>query len=125
MLKTSMWHNKMDNAMYVNPMLKKGCMFRPEHTVNTLLQLFPNISLSCEIPEFLSTKFNEWLRVQNAKYRGDATHLLLFIDDFQSQLHKSVSSLEDFFANAAHHANISIVITLQAGVVARVKHKLC
>ena len=43
-------------------------------------------------------------------------HLLLFIDDFQSQLHKSVSSLEDFFANAAHHANISLVVTLQAGV---------
>ena len=60
MLKTSMWYNKIDNAMYINPMLKKGCMFRPETTVNTLSQLFPSISLSCEIPEFLSTEFNEW-----------------------------------------------------------------
>ena len=42
--------------------------------------------------------------------------MLLFIDGFQSQLHKSISSLEDVFANAAHHANISLVVTLQAGV---------
>ena len=57
MLKTKMWYNNIDNVMYVNPMLQKGCMFRPEQTVKNLSQMYPNVCLSCEIPEFLSSGF--------------------------------------------------------------------
>ena len=47
------------------------------------------------------------------KHRGEHTHLIIFIDDFQQLLEEISRNIEAIYTQIAHHLKISVILTLQ------------
>ena len=70
--------NPIDNMMYVNPMLKEGCIYKPSQTVQVLTGYFPNIALRDEVPHFHGDDFLAWVATEK-KNTGENTLISLYL----------------------------------------------
>ena len=117
MLKASLWFNRIDNVLYVNPSNTSNTIYQCDTSISSINQLYPKMLHTNEIPNFAKDeRFNSWLAAQYKMYRGSDTHLMIFIDDYQTHMStKSTRKLEEIFTTTSHHANLTVIVTLQAG----------
>ena len=96
MLKASLWFNRIDNVLYVNPSNTSSTIYQCDTSISNINKLYPKMLHTNEIPNFAKdAHFNSWLTSQYKMFRGTDTHLMIFIDDYQAHMSsKSSKKLE-------------------------------
>ena len=120
-----MWWNPIDNLVYVNPMAYPNSKCPPKAAIESLKKIFPDMVVRHDMPQIATASsaaekeagggddFVDWIDGQKLKYRGENTHICLFIDDMQQHFESISASLVSLFSQISHHAGCSVIVTLQ------------